>query len=67
MDNPLSKLAPQLFGDYPKPFLNLVNMVTKNTDQEKEHIQDILWRAYEYGTRIHEGQKRRSGKPYFTH
>ncbi len=67
MDNPLSKLAPQLFGDYPKPFLNLVNMVTKNTDQEKEHIQDILWRAYEYGNRFHEGQKRRSGKPYFTH
>ena len=42
-------------------------MVTKNTDQEKEHIQDILWRAYEYGNRFHEGQKRRSGKPYFTH
>ncbi|SVA54556.1 uncharacterized protein METZ01_LOCUS107410, partial [marine metagenome] len=45
----------------------MVNTVTNNTDQEKDHIQDILWRAYEYGNRFHEGQKRRSGKPYFTH
>ena len=28
MDNPLSRLAPQLFGEYPKPFINLVENIS---------------------------------------
>ena len=67
MDNPLSRLAPQLFGEYPKPFLNLVNAVSIGPDQEKNEIKSLLWKAYEFGNRHHEGQKRRSGEAYFTH
>ena len=67
MDNPLSRLAPQLFGEYPKPFLNLVNAVSIGPDQEKDEIKSLLWKAYEFGNRHHEGQKRRSGEAYFTH
>jgi len=67
MDNPLSRLAPQLFGEYPKPFLKLFDTITPGPDQSKDDIKDILWKAYEFGNRYHEGQKRRSGEPYFTH
>ncbi len=67
MDNPLSRLAPQLFGEYPKPFLQLVDTVSTAPGQEKDELKTILWKAYEFGNRHHEGQKRRSGKPYFTH
>ena len=29
--------------------------------------EDLIRRAYEYGFRMHDGQKRHSGEPYFTH
>jgi len=67
MDNPLSRLAPQLFGEYPKPFLTLVDATTPGPNQSKEDIIQILWKAYDFGNRHHEGQKRRSGEPYFFH
>ena len=67
MDNPLIRLAPQLFGDYPKPFLKLYDQVYKTPDVNEESIKDTLWKAYEYGNRYHEGQKRLSGEPYFNH
>ena len=67
MDNPLTKLAPQLFGDYPKPFLKLYDQVYKTPDVNEESIKDTLWKAYEYRNRYHEGQKRLSGEPYFNH
>ena len=67
MDNPLSRLAPQLFGEYPKPFMNLVDAVTVGPGEEKDEIKLLLWKAYEYGDYHHEGQKRHSGKNYFTH
>ena len=67
MDNPLTKLAPQLFGDYPKPFLKLYNQVYINPEINDTSIKDTLWKAYEYGNRYHEGQKRLSGEPYFNH
>ena len=28
---------------------------------------DLIQRAYDYGNRMHEGQQRHSGEPYFTH
>ena len=67
MDNPLSRLAPQLFGEYPKPFMNLVDAVSVGPGEEKDEIKSLLWKAYEYGDYHHEGQKRRSGENYFTH
>ena len=67
MENPLVKLAPQLFGDFPKKFLDLYNKVYIPPESNKDEIKDNLWRAYEFGSRYHDGQKRKSGEPYFNH
>ena len=67
MDNPLTRLAPQLFGEYPKSFLKLYNKISIPHDADKDNLKEILWRAYEFGNRYHEGQKRLSGEPYFNH
>ena len=67
MDNPLSRLAPQLFGEYPKPFIKLVESISNGYGENKNELTSILWKAYDFGNRHHEGQKRRSGKPYFSH
>ena len=67
MENPLSKLAPQLFGEYPKQFIKLFENVSLAPGQDRDEIKVLLWKAYEFGIRHHEGQKRLSGKPYFSH
>jgi len=67
MENPLSKLAPQLFGEYPKPFLNLFKKVSIPPETSEDWVKTQLWEAYQYGSQKHEGQKRKSGEPYFVH
>ncbi len=67
MDNPLNRLAPQLFGNYPNKFTTLFNKIFIAPDTNKDIIKEHLWKAYEYGNRYHEGQKRLSGEPYFNH
>ena len=67
MKNPLSKFAPQLFGDYPTQFNNLINRISIGPEQNRNQIKEEIWKAYEFGNRYHEGQKRLSGKPYFSH
>ena len=67
MDNPLRRLKPQLFGDYPRAFLKLFDEVTAPPDFDKEAFKATLWRAFEFGSNYHEGQKRLSGEPYFNH
>ena len=67
MDNPLVKLVPKLFGEYPKPFNDLIDNVSLHPKQNLNDTREILWRAYEFGERHHDGQKRLSGQPYFSH
>ena len=67
MENPLAKFVPQLFGEYPKPFLKLINNVSFSPDQDSKKVTEVLWKAYEFGLRYHDGQKRLSGRPYFSH
>ena len=67
MDNPLTRLAPQLFGEYPKSFLSLYDQIYKIPDTDKKSLKENLWKAYEFGNRYHDGQKRLSGEPYFNH
>ena len=67
MQNPIAKLVPQYFGEYPKSFQKLYKSVSIGPDQNKEEVKSVLWKAYEFGNRHHEGQKRLSGEPYFTH
>ena len=65
MINPLSRFAPFLVGDFPKPFLELLSGVTHHEKLSEDELEGILWKAYEFGLRHHEGQKRLSGEPYF--
>ena len=65
MNNPLSRFAPFLVGEFPKPFLELLNNVTHHEQLPENELKTILWKAYEFGSRHHEGQKRLSGESYF--
>ena len=65
MENPLSKFVPFLVGEFPRSFQDLYKKVSQNEQINNENLEKELWQAYEFGSRHHEGQKRRSGKPYF--
>ena len=65
MVNPIKKFAPFLVGEYPKDFLDLVEKVTHLEQLSKDEIKIQLWKAYEFGVRKHDGQKRKSGESYF--
>ncbi len=67
MQNPLAKLVPQLLGEYPRPFMDLIQKITIPGGKELDNIRQELWNAYQFSATCHEGQKRRSGKPYFDH
>ena len=67
MQNPLSRFIPQLVGEYPKQFLELFERVNIAAEDETDEIKRLLWEAYDFGTSHHEGQKRKSGEPYFNH
>ena len=57
MENPLSKFAPFLVGEFPKPFQELVKRITPSEQLSEEELKKELWQAYEFGARHHEGQK----------
>ena len=65
MENPITKFAPFLVGEFPKPFQELLDKVTSNEPLTEDDLKKELWSAYEFGFRHHEGQKRRSGGSYF--
>ena len=65
MINPISKFAPFLVGEYPKSFMELVNNITHHEQMTEEDLKINLWKAYEFGVRKHDGQKRKSGGSYF--
>ena len=65
MINPLSRFAPFLVGEFPKPFLELLSGITLHEQLPEDELKTILWKAYEFGLRHHEGQKRLSGESYF--
>ena len=65
MENPITKFAPFLVGEFPKPFQELLDKVTSNEPLTEDDLKKELWGAYEFGFRHHEGQKRRSGGSYF--
>ena len=67
MENPITILAPQLFGKYPRSFERLFNSVSIPDIKETDNIKLKLWKAYEFGLNYHKGQKRKSGEPFFNH
>ena len=41
MDNPIAKLAPQIFGEYPKQFNDLFKKISLNP-KDRARIQQLL-------------------------
>ena len=64
--NALKNLVGSSSNGYPKEFNQIIDNLNLNADQDSE-IFDHLWKAYQFGSEAHKEQKRRSGKPYFTH
>tara|TARA_B100002051_G_C16740741_1_gene644154 strand:+ start:1976 stop:4171 length:2196 start_codon:yes stop_codon:yes gene_type:complete len=50
---------------YPKNFISIIDNL-QNQDRSESNVQRI-WTAYELAKKLHQGQKRASGEPYFTH
>lgn len=65
MDNPISKLVPFIGGQFPSSFNKLLQSITHYELKDNDKLKVELWKAYEFGLKRHEGQKRRSGEPYF--
>ncbi|MDB6454586.1 RelA/SpoT family protein [Falsirhodobacter sp. 20TX0035] len=47
--------------------IDLDDLITLVRNYNPRTDTDLITRAYEYGARMHEGQFRQSGEPYFTH
>ena len=58
MENPISRLVPQLFGDYPKNFERLYSAILTNKKKSNDTIKLELWKAYEFGQNKHSGQRK---------
>jgi GTP diphosphokinase / guanosine-3',5'-bis(diphosphate) 3'-diphosphatase len=50
----------------PKDFSKLLNSLKKHQELDQITI-DLIYNAYCFGKKAHEGQKRKSGEPYFIH
>ncbi len=65
--NPLTRLAPQLVGEYPRPFIELYEQLNFSGREDRELVKNKLWQAYYFSNHYHADQKRKSGRPYFEH
>ena len=65
MDNPISKLVPFIGGQFPSTFNKLLQSIKHYELNDGDELKVELWKAYEFGLKRHEGQKRLSGEPYF--
>ena len=65
MLNSIKNLFPGSNGK-PTQFITILNELSKH-EKISEETESLLWKAYVFGENAHEGQKRRSGEPYFNH
>lgn len=63
----IADLIPTVTGAYPKDFLELVEILGQNGKASTEKVTETLWPAYQFSKEHHEGQRRKSGRPYFEH
>ncbi|MBH31895.1 MAG: (p)ppGpp synthetase [Candidatus Marinimicrobia bacterium] len=63
----VADLLPNVTGSYPKDFLRLLNIVDNQQKTNGFDSTNLLWSAYQYSKENHEGQTRKSGRPYFEH
>ena len=65
MLNSIKNILPRGNGK-PTQFLTIINELNKHEEISKE-VEEFIWKAYSFGEVAHNGQKRRSGEPYFNH
>ena len=63
----VADLIPKVTGSYPRDFLNLIGSLDDQQTLTNDILYDRLWTAYQYSKNNHEGQLRKSGRPYFEH
>ena len=59
MQNPISKLIPFIGGEFPRHFNELIDKVSIHENISEEELKVRLWRAYEFGSEYHQGQKKK--------
>ena len=62
----LKKILPNNGNEYPKEFRQIIKNIYLESDPDKEAV-NFIWEAFIFSNNAHEGQKRQSGEPYFTH
>ena len=60
------KILPRNDNGYPSEFQEIISNLNSTSDFDDEKIL-FIWNAFCYSQKAHKGQKRHSGKPYFTH
>ncbi|MEE9167643.1 MAG: bifunctional (p)ppGpp synthetase/guanosine-3',5'-bis(diphosphate) 3'-pyrophosphohydrolase [Candidatus Neomarinimicrobiota bacterium] len=63
----VADLIPTVTGAYPKDFLELVDILSHNGKAPGDKVTEVLWPAYQFSKEHHEGQRRKSGRPFFEH
>lgn len=63
----IADLIPTVTGSYPKEFLDLVDLISRNGKAPSSEVTDQLWHAYQFSKESHSGQLRQSGRPFFEH
>tara|TARA_B100000029_G_scaffold112346_1_gene104493 strand:+ start:13946 stop:16126 length:2181 start_codon:yes stop_codon:yes gene_type:complete len=63
----IADLIPNVTGSYPRDFLNLIDLLEDHQTVSNEVLYKRLWEAYQYSKDHHQGQLRKSGRPYFEH
>ena len=62
----LRKYLPNYSSKYPKGFQMILEAFSEEYQLNDEDIE-LLWSAYQFGEKAHQGQKRSSGNPYYEH
>jgi len=63
----IADLIPTVTGSFPSDFIDIVKKININQINKNINIEKTLWPAYQFSKHHHDGQKRKSGKPYFEH
>ena len=62
----IRSILPHNKKDYPLDFQKIIQNLYSSSEPDDENVL-FIWNAYCFSQDAHAGQKRHSGKPYFTH
>jgi len=63
----IADLIPTVTGSFPNDFNEIIKSINQNQIYKNKNSEKLLWPAYQFSKHSHDGQKRKSGKPYFEH